>query len=295
MEDVFKRTRLAVRRRSNGLQIPWESTSLEEDYWFHPPKELKKLADAEIERDFKQELAVWEKIQNATQPSPFEDYLRRYPSGRFSELAQLQLDRVLARLGEKKVDVVAAPENPYTKGTVSANTAYKLRDRYTYRVFDTRFRVEQKPFTNTVTDITENEVIFNDGVIVTDLLRNFRKDSEGRQYAATQTVPTEFVVGKRWNTRFRHVDRSGRDGVVDLELRVADRENITVPAGTFNAFRIEARGWRSSSGPNTSWNWKRWFAPDQVRSVVAEEWFVQTTRLDTVRSERLELAEFSQS
>ena len=45
IEDVFKRVRLGVRRKSNGAQIPWESTSLEEDFWFLPPAELKKLSD----------------------------------------------------------------------------------------------------------------------------------------------------------------------------------------------------------------------------------------------------------
>ncbi len=44
IEDVFKRVRLAVRRRSNGEQIPWESTSLEEDFYFHPPKVLQKVS-----------------------------------------------------------------------------------------------------------------------------------------------------------------------------------------------------------------------------------------------------------
>ena len=50
IEDVFKRVRLTVRRRSNGQQIPWESTSLEEDFWFIPPKEALRLAREEAER-----------------------------------------------------------------------------------------------------------------------------------------------------------------------------------------------------------------------------------------------------
>ena len=32
IEDVFKRVRLGVRRKTNGAQIPWESTSLEDDF-----------------------------------------------------------------------------------------------------------------------------------------------------------------------------------------------------------------------------------------------------------------------
>ena len=89
VEDAFKRVRLQVRRRTNDRQIPWESTSLEDDFWFVPPKELKKVSDAEAAREFEAELAIWENIKAANEPAPIEDYLRRYPSGRFSELAQL--------------------------------------------------------------------------------------------------------------------------------------------------------------------------------------------------------------
>jgi uncharacterized caspase-like protein len=35
IEDVFKRIRLKVRLASKGQQIPWESTSLEEDFYFN--------------------------------------------------------------------------------------------------------------------------------------------------------------------------------------------------------------------------------------------------------------------
>ncbi len=38
IEDVFKRVRVAVKRDSNGLQIPWENTSLEGDFYFKPGK-----------------------------------------------------------------------------------------------------------------------------------------------------------------------------------------------------------------------------------------------------------------
>ncbi len=58
IEDVFKRVRLAVRRRSNGEQIPWESTSLEEDFYFHPPKVISKISEEEATRRFEQELAI---------------------------------------------------------------------------------------------------------------------------------------------------------------------------------------------------------------------------------------------
>ncbi|GAB4122061.1 MAG: hypothetical protein Fur0014_21520 [Rubrivivax sp.] len=37
VEEVFKRTRLGVRLDSRGQQVPWESTSLEGDFYFFPP------------------------------------------------------------------------------------------------------------------------------------------------------------------------------------------------------------------------------------------------------------------
>ena len=51
IEDVFKRVRLNVRKQSQGRQIPWELTSLEEDFYFNDgvkytikPDELKRIA-----------------------------------------------------------------------------------------------------------------------------------------------------------------------------------------------------------------------------------------------------------
>ena len=41
LKDAFKRVRLSVRMASNGAQIPWESTSLEEDVFVFPTEKVK--------------------------------------------------------------------------------------------------------------------------------------------------------------------------------------------------------------------------------------------------------------
>jgi uncharacterized caspase-like protein len=46
VEDVFKRVRLVVRRKTRGAQVPWESTSLVDDFWFLPPPEVVKAGGA---------------------------------------------------------------------------------------------------------------------------------------------------------------------------------------------------------------------------------------------------------
>lgn len=293
VEDVFKRVRLSVRKSSKGQQVPWESTSLEEDFWFIPPKVLKKLADEEAEREFKQELALWERVQNAAEPGPLEDYLRRYPSGRFAELAQLRLDQVLARQGETKVEIVSAPRNPYSKGTERTDTAYKIGDTWTYRRIDLLTRLEESEPRWRVTDITETEVIYNDGRRITDLLGNVRRPGGGSIWGPNQTIPVEFAVGKRWNSRFDFITERGKGSVLDLDLRIVDREMIIVPAGTFNAFRIEARGWLTGEA-HTEWNWKRWYAPEQVRQHLAWELFTRNMRGRINNSYRSELVSFQQ-
>ncbi|MBI3376417.1 MAG: caspase family protein [Betaproteobacteria bacterium] len=97
IEDVFKRVRLNVRLKSEGQQIPWESTSLEEDFYFQPPRQTKALSEEELEKQFEEELAIWDQIKGAKEPAPIENYLRRYPSGKFSELAQFRLNRLRAQ------------------------------------------------------------------------------------------------------------------------------------------------------------------------------------------------------
>ena len=73
IEDVFKRVRLGVRRQSNGAQIPWESTSLEDDFYFIPPSRTVEPSETEKSRRFDEELALWQKIRGATDPAPLED------------------------------------------------------------------------------------------------------------------------------------------------------------------------------------------------------------------------------
>lgn len=299
VEDVFKRVRLGVRRRSNGQQIPWESTSLESDFWFVPPRELRKRAEEEIEREFREELALWERIKEGVQPEPFEDYLRRYPGGRFNELAQLQLDRALARLGEKKIEAVAAPDNPYAKGMASADTAYRVGDFYQYRQIDQLTRAESHPAGRRITAITDNEVIYNKGLLVTDLLGNLLRTPNGATWSPNQTSPSEFAVGRRWRTRFRVIPPKGGNSTVDLELRIVDRERITVPAGEFNAFRVEARGWQTGMSDggrdlNIRWDWKTWYAPAEVRLPVAFEWFNLHASGKILRATRNEMVAFKQ-
>jgi hypothetical protein len=268
IEDVFKRVRLNVRRKSEGQQIPWESTSLEDDFYFVPPQHVRKLSEAELERQFNEELAVWEKIKDSREPGPLEDYLRKNPSGRFSEMAQFQLDRVLAKLGEKKIEVVSAPQNPFTKGVARVDTNFKIGDSYSYREIDLYTKLETRKFRNVVTEITDHEVIFNNGVLITDLFGNQVKLPDGRRLTQAQHYIQEYSVGKKWTTRYRLTLPNGRSSDNELEFKVAAREQVTVPAGAFDAFRVEGQGWAPQLGVNIQTVY--WIAPGVKRPIAWE-------------------------
>jgi len=295
IEDVFKRVRLAVRLRSQGQQIPWESTSLEDDFWFIPPKDLRKASDREEERAYQQQAVLWEKVKTATEPAPLEDFLRRYPSGPFSEIAQAQLDRILKLRGENKIVAVTSAQNPYTLGSATANLNYKVGDRYTYNLLDAFSKVVDQTVSHAVTDISTSEVIYDNGKLTTDFLGNIIKHWDGRIFSSNQMYPAEFVVGKRWSTRFR-IEHPTR-GYFDqrTEFRITRKERITVPAGTFDAFRVDGNGFQvSPQGIIVTITRTAWFAPERVRRPVATH---QINRLGTYvgRADREELVSFSEA
>jgi len=342
IEDVFKRVRLAVRRRSNGRQIPWESTSLEEDFYFVPPKELKKLAEAEKEKHYREQLVLWEKAQAeerdrraalermqreleelkrkeaqardaateaarraseealqrevakaASAPLPAEEYLKRFPSGYFSELAELELDRTLEKSGEQRILEASSKGNPYTKGSARADTGYKIGDRYGVRISDLYTKIVSQELDLVVTAINDSEVIFNDGLLITDLMGNVTKHPDGRRVHGAQAVPREFKVGRKWTTRFKVFLPNGNSNENEMDIKIVGKERITVPAGTFDCFRME--GYGGAIGLPLRLRVFAWAAPEVCRRPVAIEYFRQIGPARVIGSDRWELTSFKQS
>ena len=112
LEDALKRVRLAVRVASNGAQVPWESTSLESDVFLFP--EARKLSEAELEVQIRRELEAWDRVKGSKETADWVAFVREYPSGRFSEIAQARLAYFAARdeAARAPVQVAAAPAPP---------------------------------------------------------------------------------------------------------------------------------------------------------------------------------------
>ena len=300
VEDIFKRVRLNVRLQSRGQQIPWESTSLEDDFYFLPPKQVPKLTLTETEKQFQEELALWESIQESKDPAPLQDYLRRYPSGKFSELAQFRLDRVLAQQGEKPVqapDVARNAGNPFSKGTARVDTNFAIGDTYTYRRTDRSDPSKSRNYTLTVINVTDEMLVYNKGTETRDLLGNVYKmkefgDYTGAEGGAAQFFAAEYSVGKKWTARYRVKGKDGKEWSTEYDFKVVAREKITVRAGEFDAFKVEGKGANTLGSLLQS---TYWIAPDRVRRVLAREFIAQGSKTGKVYyNERDELVSFRQ-
>ena len=102
VEDVFKQVRANVRRDSQGRQVPWESTSLEGDFYFRggPPTAVDPGAALEV--------ALWEAVKGSNLPIEIRAYLKRYPGGKFAPEALVRL----AQLQPAAAASVAPPVTP---------------------------------------------------------------------------------------------------------------------------------------------------------------------------------------
>jgi hypothetical protein len=91
VEEVFKRVRVNVARRSKGAQTPWESSSLTGDLVVNVTVNVTTAAVTAPPVAADREALFWMSIKDGTNPAGFEAYLKQYPEGTFSALARQRL------------------------------------------------------------------------------------------------------------------------------------------------------------------------------------------------------------
>jgi uncharacterized caspase-like protein len=292
LEDVFKRVRLQVRLKSKGAQIPWESTSLEEDFYFtRTPEQSAKISEEQNEALFAEELALWSSIQDANSLASFSDYLTRYPNGKFSQLAQVQLDRLLKNLGEKKVKLTDSKSNPFTKGTTSAIGQYSVGDSYTFEQRDAQAKLVGITYEEVVSEIGDTKIVFNNGALVLDLIGNEIKSRNPRFLSPAQLFPAEYTVGAKWSTRFGWRRGNGAESSMALNMKVSERVVFMTPAGEFNAFKVVGEGWAEGGGHHEI---SYWIDPEKCNRPLQFEWLGRSRKGQVHIAPRTILVKYSQ-
>lgn len=262
IEDVFKRVRLQVRQKSRGNQIPWESTSLEEDFIFNdgrspgatvamapPPKPKPE----ELDQRFLREKAEWDRIKASPNPDDFYAFLQAYPSSAISEAAQSRLDQLA------KPEITATP----VQGRNSVKRDVRVGDEVEYVYRDHLTNLETRRETIRVTSIKDGIVEINNGQQIVTLAGGTIRNDAGIDFdPPVQSLPAdEFQIGKSWVSRSQQTMPKtiatplGNEGWMEQAMKIVAYEQVTVPAGTMHAYRIEAtlRSYRGLSGKLTYW------------------------------------------
>lgn len=240
IEDVFKRVRLQVRQASGGRQIPWESTSLEQDFVFATGERSEAATGFRREREFDAEKAEWDRIKDSTRPEDFYNFLQRFPNGRIAEIAQLRLDQLARPVVQALASVPMLPPGV---------DRFRVGDVREYLSTDLLSRAEPQRQRREVTAIRDGLVVINDGESIYTQAGVVVLNRTGRKDPGVLVAPSEVQVGKRWRSAFMNVRVPGAPPARNFyEHRVAALEDIEVPAGRYKAFRIEAQG--ESIGPH---------------------------------------------
>ena len=288
LEEALKRVRLNVRLSSRGQQVPWESTSLESDVFVFADG-ARKLSAAELEQLLLDDLAAWGRIKNSRNIDDWVQYLREFPNGRFAEIAQVRLTRMLAEIAkpapvaspsapaagaraEKPVlelkpggDMTILPPasaNPNSAGRYPLGRKFTVGDSLEYRISDLYTGVEQGKTTLRVSRVDEANDRFeaNNGEWVFDLMGNvLRAPERGESDIPQQLIPAELQLGRKWTAGWIVQHPKWGKLIFDFECQIEALEDIVVPAGRFKAFRVRALGWIRNGGDRLDWT--RWIVP----------------------------------
>jgi hypothetical protein len=103
VEEVFKRVRIGVARRTGNQQVPWESSSLTGSFVF---KAAAAKSTAQGPSGRQADLLFWQSVNTSENPDAYQAYLRQFPEGMFSDLARIRLSELqVGALGAMVPDV----------------------------------------------------------------------------------------------------------------------------------------------------------------------------------------------
>lgn len=199
---------------------------------------------------------------------------------------------LVIRPGEGAPTLLAPSSNPYSAGRYPLGRIYTVGDHATFRETDILTDVEIRTFTQRITlvDTAADRVEFNGGRGVMDLMGNIIRTGKAEYDAPVQFTPAEFQVGKKWTAAFV-VTKRGEPSKAYYDLSITRREKVGVPAGEFDAFRIEGQGWNITRGARLEL--VLWLVPG-LNFPVKREWVTHNPKGRFKNTERWELVSLRQ-
>jgi hypothetical protein len=266
IEDVFKRVRFNVRQKSNGRQIPWESTSLEDDFYFSTGfKPTQTMSEQEKDKQFAIEKADWDKIKDSDSVNDFYVFLQKFPTGNISSMAQHKVNKL-----QKDQTIVVADQKGLT-GRSFFNSA-KNGDVFRFEVKDGVSGASKGFATITMKQIgddlfqgtSDNRSVWGGAVI--DGSGSLVADGGGAKFDPPMVVVPggDLKVGNKDESRSVRYDPSGSSSWVQSSSKVTGRERIKTAFGEIETFRME---WVQKNQNGNIVKNTMWYDPEWVYAV----------------------------
>ncbi len=175
-----------------------------------------------------------------------------------------------------------------------AAPGFKVGDRYGYQRLDPYSGAEQGRYTIEVTQVTGDEIVCSDGRVLDQ--RGFpRRLPDGRRFRFLQAPAANVRPGGSWRTEFVVTMASGEEIRTEMDGSVLGRERITVPAGSFDALRIEGSGIAHAPLGSVRTQLLVYRAPDQVRMPLLRQEVRRNSRGMVFFAERDVLIDYRQT
>ena len=188
--------------------------------------------------------------------------------------------------------IIASSANPYSAGRYPLGRVFTVGDAATFRQSDIFTGLEERTYTRRVTrvDYDADRVEYNNGNTITDLMGNLIKTLQAEYDVPVQWTPAEFQIGKKWTAAF-HLSKNDKSSNAYYDMQIVRRETISVPAGSFDTFRIEGEGWNTTFGNRIEV--KLWLVPG-LNFAIKSESIARGKKGRFKRSERHELVSLLQ-
>jgi uncharacterized caspase-like protein len=247
VEDAFKGVRKAVRAESKGVQVPWESTSLEGDFHFRPARQTQNVAVAPAVRQPARQTAASTPAQSAERsPAP--------PAG-------------------PAVPVGSAPQ-------------FKAGDSWTLEVTNELTGTRSARVAR-VLKVGRDEVLIDAGKTgsvtqsldpIGNIVLRQRGDAVERFLPSRPFYQFPLVAGANWTVKHRKSIDDQPVTESETQMRVLGEEEAETPAGRFRTVKVErVERWKNVRTGRTGTATTVYWYSAQVKRYVKLEWNDQTS------------------
>lgn len=191
------------------------------------------------------EISFWESVKDSKDPAELQAYLDKYPNGAFSALAKIRLDRL------KKAPAAEAAAAP-AAAAASDPSFPKAGDTWTYRYTDLWKPGDRLSISYTVKRVGEREILDaraspkgNDEFLYTNRPTVIQRAGGAYEFSPYHLAFMTLHPGEAFKMKFVSPDHHSP---WDATVRVVGAERVYVPAGEFDAIRVELKAIREIGG-----------------------------------------------